>query len=103
MAQLARARLSSSCRAGSRRFTSGPGDDFESPFEEAVTRILRESGYEVHTQVGCSGYRIDLAIVHPEKPGRYLLGVECDGAAYHSVFCARERDRLRQSVLESLG
>jgi len=83
--------------------TRKSGDDFESPFEEAVARVLREIGYEIHTQVGCSGYRIDLAIVHPEKPGRYLLGVECDGAAYHSAFCARERDRLRQSVLESLG
>lgn len=82
---------------------AGGSEDFESPFEEAVARALREIGYVVHTQVGCSGYRIDLAIVHPDKPGRYLLGIECDGAAYHSAFCARERDRLRQSVLESLG
>ncbi|PKL43603.1 MAG: hypothetical protein CVV41_07440 [Candidatus Riflebacteria bacterium HGW-Riflebacteria-1] len=78
-------------------------DDFESPFEEAVGKAVRDSGYEVHAQVGCSGYRIDLAVVHPNKPGKYLLGVECDGASYHSAFCARERDKLRQSVLEGLG
>ncbi|EKD82655.1 MAG: hypothetical protein ACD_39C01164G0001 [uncultured bacterium] len=82
---------------------AGGVDDFESPFEEAVGKTLRETGYEVHAQVGCSGYRIDLAIVHPNKPGKYLLGVECDGASYHSAFCARERDKLRQSVLENLG
>lgn len=82
---------------------AGGTDDFESPFEEAVGNAIREAGYEVHTQVGCSGYRIDLAVLHPGKPGRYLLGVECDGASYHSAFCARERDKLRQSILESLG
>jgi hypothetical protein len=52
--------------------------------------------------VGCSGFRIDLAVVDPQAPGRYLLGVECDGATYHSSVMARDRDRLRQEVLEGL-
>ncbi len=56
------------------------GDEFESPFEKAVCEKPRERGYEVHTQVGCSGYRIDLGVVDPKAPGRYLLGIECDGA-----------------------
>jgi len=77
--------------------------DFESPFEEAVCRRLREEGYHVDLQVGCAGYRIDLGIKHPDRPGSYMLGVECDGATYHSARSARDRDRLRQSVLESLG
>ena len=57
----------------------------------------------MHAQVGCAGFAIDLAVVDPRTPGRYLLGIECDGATYHSSPTARDRDRLRQAVLESLG
>ena len=32
--------------------------------------------------MGCARYRIDLAVVDSEAPGRYLLGIECDGANY---------------------
>ena len=60
-------------------------------------------GYDVIPQVGCSGYRIDLAVVDPDNPGRFILGVECDGATYHSAHSARDRDRTRQMVLEKLG
>lgn len=77
--------------------------EFDSGFEQAVWRALTDRGWEVDTQVGCAGYRIDLAVRHPEKPGKYLLGIECDGAPYHSAKNARDRDRLRQSVLEGLG
>jgi very-short-patch-repair endonuclease len=80
---------------------TGLGPD--SPFEAAVATMLRDKGWSVHTQVGCSGYRIDMAVVDPRAPGRYLLGIECDGASYHSSASARDRDRLRQHVLEQLG
>jgi very-short-patch-repair endonuclease len=83
--------------------TAPDRDRFDSPFEEQVHRVLVEAGWEVHCQVGCSGYRIDLGVVDPERPGTYLLGIECDGAAYHSSRNARERDRLREEVLRSLG
>lgn len=79
------------------------GDAFESPFEKQVCDRLLDSGYEVHSQVGCSGYRIDLAVVDPQAKGRYLIGIECDGANYHSAKTARDRDRLRAAVLEGLG
>lgn len=75
----------------------------ESPLEIEIIRALRAKGWTVHPQVGCSGYRIDMAVVHPNEPGKYLLGIECDGAAYHSLPTARDRDRLRQVVLEGLG
>ena len=75
----------------------------DSPFEVAVIRMLRDRGWTVHPQVGCSGYRIDIGVVDPRAPGRYLVGIECDGASYHSGATARDRDRLRQHVLEGLG
>ncbi len=80
----------------------GP-DRFESPFEEAIAAALRARGWEVRTQVGVSRFRIDLGVVHPDFPGRYLVGVECDGASYHRSPSARDRDRVRQDVLENLG
>ncbi|MCB9885711.1 MAG: DUF3320 domain-containing protein [Planctomycetes bacterium] len=80
-----------------------PRADVESPFEAEVKQALEQRGYEVHAQVGCSGYRIDLAVVDARAPGRYLLGIECDGATYHSAATARDRDRLRAAVLSGLG
>ena len=81
----------------------GPKEDTESPFEDSVNKFLINSGYMVHKQVGCANFRIDLAVVDPKHPGRYLIGIECDGAMYHSSPVARDRDRLRQQVLEGLG
>lgn len=77
--------------------------DSESPFEEDVLRAVRSEGFEAVPQVGAAGYRIDIGVRHPDKPGSYLLGVECDGASYHSSKVARDRDRLRQEILEGLG
>ena len=79
------------------------GQESDSPFEDAVAAELRAKGHDVEHQVGSAGFRIDLAVVDPNRPGRYLLGIECDGAAYHSARSARDRDRLRQQVLEGLG
>ena len=75
----------------------------ESPFEEAVADALRDKGWEVRTQVGVSGFRVDLGIVHPDYAGSYIAGIECDGARYHSSATARDRDKTRQAVLEGLG
>ena len=75
----------------------------ESPFEEAVADVLRAKGWEVRTQIGVSGFRVDLGVVHPDYAGNYLVGIECDGARYHSSATARDRDKVRQAVLEGLG
>jgi len=83
--------------------TASADEEPDSEFERMVADRLRAAGYEVHHQVGCSGYRIDLGVVDPAKPGHYLLGVECDGATYHRAATARDRDKLRQLVLEGLG
>jgi hypothetical protein len=82
---------------------SPTGRGTESPFEDAVMRGLQDKGWVVHPQVGVSFLRIDLGVVHPDFPGRYLAGVECDGAAYHRSATARDRDRLREMVLTDLG
>ncbi|WP_222184067.1 DUF3320 domain-containing protein [Geminicoccus harenae] len=79
------------------------GRGTESPFEEAMKAALEAKGWQVHPQVGVSNFRIDLGIVHPDAPGRYLAGVECDGATYHRSAAARDRDRLREMVLTDLG
>jgi len=79
------------------------GEDADSPFEDSVYEFLRDHGHDVRKQVGCGGYRVDLAIVSAKFPGRYILGIECDGAKYHSSPVARDRDRLRQQILEGLG
>jgi very-short-patch-repair endonuclease len=89
--------------ATSGRLEVGTASDREpdSEFEELVQERLRQKGFDVTPQVGVAGYFIDLAIKHPKRTG-YLLGVECDGATYHSSRSARDRDRLRQEVLERL-
>lgn len=82
---------------------SPSGLDTESPFEDAVVDFVRSLGFEVQPQVGVSGYRIDIGVKHPNQPGAFMIGVECDGAMYHSSRAARDRDRLRHQILEGLG
>lgn len=78
-------------------------DQFDSYFEETVAFALREKGWIVQTQIGVSKFRIDLGVIHPDKPGQFLAGIECDGATYHGSPAARDRDRVRHLILENLG
>lgn len=73
------------------------------PFELSVLSRLEAAGLDVHPQYGSSGFRIDFAVCHPTEPGRMVLAIEADGASYHSSQTARDRDRLRQQVLETVG
>lgn len=72
-------------------------------FEAEVFDVLTSKGIPLISQCGSSKYRIDLVAQHPERPGRHVLAIECDGASYHSSPTARDRDRLRQQQLENLG
>ncbi len=72
----------------------------ETEFAQKVADALRERGYEIDTQVGIGGYRIDIAV---RKEGHYVLGIECDGKLYSISRSARERDYHRQKYLESRG
>lgn len=91
------------CQTGVIGIDAGPGGSTESPFEDHVVRIVESLGYEAVPQVGTAGYRIDIGVRHPDWKYGYVAGVECDGAAYHSSRSARDRDRLRQEILERLG
>jgi very-short-patch-repair endonuclease len=75
----------------------------ESPFERDVFQALTARGAKLVPQVGVSGYRIDFGVLDPTTPGRFICGLECDGVAYHASPTARDRDRLRQQVLEARG
>jgi very-short-patch-repair endonuclease/DNA polymerase III delta prime subunit len=77
--------------------------EMDSPFEREVYQELTKRGLDLQPQIGVAGYRIDFGVRDPELPGRYLCGLECDGMSYHSSETARDRDRLRQQVLESRG
>lgn len=77
-------------------------DKYDSDFEQEVCEFLRDRGFTVDTQVGCSGYKIDLGVRKPDSSD-YYLAVECDGATYHNSKNARDRDRLRQEILERMG
>ena len=79
------------------------GGEVDNDFERSIKDYIEKHGYICDAQVGASGYFIDLAVKHPKIKGKYLLAVECDGATYHGSRSARDRDRLRQSVLESMG
>jgi len=75
----------------------------ENFFERDIREALQTKGLQITPQYGVSGYRIDLVVHHPEKPGEFIMAIECDGATYHSAPCARDRDRLRQEFLEGMG
>jgi very-short-patch-repair endonuclease len=90
-------------RTGILHAPDGGSDQPSNDFERSVGAVLKESGFDVVPQVGVAGFFVDLAVRHPVKPGTFLIGIECDGASYHSGRSARDRDRLRQEILENLG
>jgi very-short-patch-repair endonuclease len=87
------------------RFDDTPiktGKPPDSDFEISVINTLKSFGHKCEPQVGVAGYFIDIGVKHP-KTNDFILGIECDGAMYHSAKLARDRDRLRQEILEAKG
>lgn len=72
-------------------------------FKKSIADFIRSKGYKIRESVGCSGYRIDIAVEHPTSTDRFVAGIECDGLSYAAARTARDRDRLRKSVLSSMG
>jgi len=90
-------------RSGSLVVAEETGREPDSDFEIAIIDLLKRNNYEVTPQLGVAGFRIDIAVKHPTVPGAYLAAIECDGASYHSALSVRDRDRIRQEILEALG
>ena len=88
-------------RVTDKGINTGKGPDSE--FEIAVIRMINNLGYQCEPQVGVAGFYIDIGVINPDRLGEYLIGIECDGATYHSSISVRDRDRLRQEILESKG
>ena len=81
----------------------GPLPVERNDFEIQVQSALEHAGLHILPQFGASKYRVEMVVQHPDEPGRFILAIECDGAAYHSSPTARDRDRLRQEHLEARG
>ena len=88
---------------GGAQYDDAAGGDADSEFEIFVADALRAAGYDVVYQVGVEKFRIDLGIRHPNCPVGFIAGIECDGATYHSGLSVRDRDHIRQTILENLG
>ena len=88
---------------GPSSFQSAHSSDEDDILVDVVSQFLISQGYMPKKYVGCSGYKIDIAIMHPEMENCFAAGIECDGLSYRAAKTARDRDRLRKSVLESMG
>ena len=75
----------------------------EDDFCEVIAQFLEEHGYLIERQVGCSDYKIDIAVKNPKAEGEFIAGIECDGLSYIHAKTARDRDHLRRSVLQNMG
>lgn len=85
------------------QFDDDTGGEPDSDFEVFVADAIRAAGFKVIHQVGVEGFRIDLGVKHDDYPIGFIAGIECDGASYHQGLTVRDRDRIRQSVLEGMG
>lgn len=88
---------------GGAQYEDASGGETDSDFEIFVADALRGGGYDVVYQVGVEKFRIDLGVRHDSCPVGFIAGIECDGAPYHSGLSVRDRDHIRQTILENLG
>lgn len=72
-------------------------------FVAYLAEQLRGRGYDVHTHIGCSGYKVDVAVVDPHNPDKYVLGIVCDGYNYRNAQTTRDREITQPGVLRVLG
>lgn len=77
--------------------------EMKDDFCKVIVDFLKEHGYAVETEIGCSDYKIDIAVVNPDVEGEYIAGIECDGLSYIHAKTARDRDHLRRTILQNMG
>jgi len=83
--------------------TARPYSSAEGSLANVIAQTLIARGYQAHTNIGCSGYRIDVGIVDSRHPSNYLLGILCDGENYRQTKTVRDREIVQNGVLGSLG
>lgn len=71
--------------------------------ENIIAVELRKRGHTVHTNIGCSGYKVNIGIVNPQKEKTYSLGILCDGIKYKETKTTRDREVVQTNVLKLLG
>ena len=69
----------------------------------SISKRLKENGLDVKCNIGTSGFKIDIGIVHPEKPQQYILGILVDGHYYYNANTTNDREMVMPSVLKALG
>ena len=84
-------------------YSPGSAETVPNGCRDAIAKFLTDKGYSVERDVGCSGFRIDLAVRNPDRPTDFLLGIECDNASHAAQGTARDRDDLKRQVLAGLG
>ncbi len=72
-------------------------------FEQLIAAQIEKMGYSVETNIGCSGYKIDIGVVDPDKPSEYIMGILTDGKTYNDAKTAKDREIVQISVLKMLG
>ena len=78
------------------------GSENEQSIVNHIAEELRRHNFEVDTWVGRSCFKIDLAVLHPQHPEQYLLGILCDGKNYYETKTTRDREIVQPNVLRSL-
>ncbi|MEO7311736.1 MAG: DUF3320 domain-containing protein [Chitinophagaceae bacterium] len=84
-------------------FKSNTHQSQSGSLELLIANRIKKAGFKVATNIGCSGFRIDIGIVHPQKENTYLLAILCDGQNYGSARNANDRDIIQPEVLKKLG
>ena len=78
-------------------------DEPETSLHRSIAEEITQLGYQFVSPLGTSLNRIDFAVLNPDSPDAFLMGIDCDGPSYRDMFSARDRDRLRQEMLEEMG
>ncbi len=69
----------------------------------SIGKKLQEKGLEVKCNIGTSGFKVDIGIIHPDKPQQYILGIVVDGFYYYNAHTTNDREMVMPSVLKALG
>lgn len=70
---------------------------------ESISKLLKEKGLPTKCNIGTSDFKIDVGIIHPDHPQKYILGIVVDGLYYYNARTTNDREMVLPSVLKALG